>query len=141
MKHGNNRILGDYGVKAWDDNGFACVIKSAVKNHLDKVTDNELSILQNIVSEDYFNVLKYIDCHYPVSKNTLLEKTGLPEARLNEILIYLTENEIIEYFNSHISTKKGYKLFAKKGIIAYSVLALAYLLTQTRQSLSEYLPC
>ncbi|MDF2686736.1 MAG: hypothetical protein K0S55_1919, partial [Clostridia bacterium] len=141
MEHANNRIMGDYGAKAWDDNGFTCIVKSAIKDHLENVSENELSLLQKLVTEDYFTVLKHIDCHYPVSKNILLDKSGLTEARLNEILIYLTENDIIEYFNSHLSTKKGYKLSAKRGIIAYVILSLTYLLTQSRYSISEYLPC
>lgn len=140
MKHANNHILGDYGAKVWDDKGFACVVKSDIKNHLDNVSENELLLLQKLVSKDYFNVLKNIDCHYPISKETLLEKSSLDEVSLNEIVIYLTENYIIEYFNNHMSIKKGYKLTANRGIIAYVILSIAYLLTQSGQSLTEYLP-
>jgi len=139
MKHANNRIIGDYGAKAWDDNGFACVIKSSLRNQLNSISDNELKILQTLTTDEYFKVLKHIDCHYPISKEQLILETEYDINKLNEILVYLTENKIVDFFTSLDKKSEGYKLTANRGIISYGILALAYLLTQYKHSTSEYL--
>jgi len=134
MKHGKNRIMSRYGVKMWDDNGgIACVVKAAMLDKLDSVTDNDLSLIQTLASTDYYNLLKLFNCDV-VSKETLLEKTSYEPAKLNEMIVYMTENHIIEFH------KTGYKLTVNRGIIPYMILAAAYALTSVNHSTSEYIP-
>ena len=133
MKHGKNRIASSYGMKLWDDDGgIACVVKSSLTDKLDNVTDTELSLIQTLASTDYYNLLKLFNCKI-IDKDTLLEKTGCESAKLNEMIVYLTENNIIEFH------KTGYKLTAIRGIIPYMILAALYSLTSKKfSSTSEY---
>ena len=134
MKHGKNRIMSKYGVKMWDDNGgVACVVKASMIDKLDSVTENELSVIQTLASTDYYNLLKLFNCDV-VNKETLLDKTGYESAKLNEMIVYLTENHIIEFH------KTGYKLTSNRGIIPYMILASTYALTSANHSTSEYMP-
>lgn len=137
MKHGKNRIGSSYGLKAWDDNGFACIVKTSMINNLDKVTDVELSLIQTLASNDYYNLLKHLSCE-PVSKELLIDKTSFDVTKFNEMIIYLLENKIVEYFTKN--EINGYKLTVNRGIIAYILLSALYLLTSTNHSTSEYLP-
>ena len=135
MKHGKNRIASSYGMKLWDDEGgIACVVKASLTDKLGDVTDTELSVIQTLASTDYYNLLRLFNCDV-VSKETLIEKTGCESAKLNEMIVYLTENNIIEFYHT------GYKLTATRGIIPYMILAAAYSLTTKKfSSTSEYMP-
>lgn len=137
MKHANNRIGSKYGLKAWHEDGVACVIKSSLLNKIDSVTDDHLSIMQTLTSDEYFNLIKYINCD-PADKESLIEKTGFTPDKINEMLLYLMEKNIIEYYTKN--NLAGYKLNVKRGIVSYLILAASYMLTSTRHSTSEYLP-
>ena len=138
LRHGKCRIAGPYGLKIWDDAGIACTVPSSIKDHLDHVDDSILALSAELAKPAYYRLFSALDAHFPVSKEVLLEKTGLPAAELNEMLILLTENCIVEFFGP--GTHTGYKLTAYRGILAYLRLAEAYLLSESRCSTSEYLP-
>ena len=138
LDHGRCRIAGPYGLKVWSDDGIACVVKSDLKNHLEKADENTAAMLHEISSPDYLRLFSCLDAHFPVSKAELLEKTGFDMSVLNEMLINLTENAIVEYH--HTGKTVGYKLTAFRGIIAYLKLAEAYLMSESHCSTSEYLP-
>jgi transcriptional regulator with XRE-family HTH domain len=140
MNHGMNRINGDYGTKAWDDNGIACVVKSSLRDKLDVVGEKELKLLETLVSSEYFTLIRHIDCQKTISKSELAEKTGFDNNKLNEMLIYLTENKLVEFYIPRLKSQEGYKLTANRGVIAYLIWGMAYLLTSERHSTSEYLP-
>lgn len=138
MHHGRCRIAGPYGLKVWDDAGIACVVQSGIKNHLDKADETTAAVLYEISSPEYLLLFSCLDAHCPVSKAELLEKTRFTSVVLNEMLLYLTENSIVEYHGTGRSV--GYKLTAFRGMIAYLKLAEAYLMSESRCSTSEYLP-
>ena len=144
LDHGRCRIAGPYGLKVWSDDGIACVVKSDIKNHLEKADESTFAFLGEISSPDYLRLFTCLDAHFPVSKAELLEKTGFDSAVLNEMLITLTENAIIEFHGKSApfaaGRALGYKLTAFRGIIAYLKLAEAYLMSESRCSTSEYLP-
>lgn len=96
VRHANNRLAGAYGTKIWDDNGVACVIKSKLKYKLEASGELELKMIKTLITDEYCAVLKLLDCHYLVSKSELIQKTGLVESTINEIIVYLTENRIVE---------------------------------------------
>jgi transcriptional regulator with XRE-family HTH domain len=138
MKHANCRISGEYGTKVWDDNGVACVVKSKLKNQLGQITVEDMEILRTLLSDNYFKVLSLLDCHYPKPKSVIINESGLEEPIINEIIIYLTENRIIEHCVTPDKRYEGYKFTAYRGIIVYMLLAASYLLTKQDCSTSEY---
>lgn len=136
MKHANNRIGSKYGLKAWHEDGIACVIKSSLLDKIDSVTDDHLWVVQTLTTVEYFNLLKHLSCDL-VSKESLIEKTGFSDDKMNEMLLYLMEKQLVEYYVKNNLT--GYKLTVSRGITAYMILAAAYMLASTHHSTSEYL--
>lgn len=139
MQRGKTRINGPYGAKVWDDNGVACVVKSSLKDQLSAVEEKDSAVIATLSSWEYFMLLRHLDCHEMAVKEDLLAKTGYDAPKLNEMLIYLTENNIIEYHHALNNKKAGFKLTGSRGIIVYMLLAAQYLLTAKPYTVSEYL--
>ncbi|HHW25040.1 MAG TPA: MarR family transcriptional regulator [Clostridiales bacterium] len=76
---------------------------------------------------------------YPVSFEMLCESTGIEDTKLGEMLRRLIEDGIVEYFTSDDQTVRGYRFTVTRGIAAYMILALNYLLAEKVFSKSEYL--
>lgn len=131
---GNTRICGRYGMKIWDDDGVACVIKSSLIESLSPFTSATQEIINAICSEEGQKIIIALKCHKPLSKNEIIEKTGVETGRLNELLILFIENKIIEFANN----ESGYKLTGHCGIAAYMVLAAMYILNKKTYTTSEY---
>jgi len=140
MKQGCTRITGMYGSKVWDDNGgIACVIKSDIKDKLIKVSDAEIDLISTLVSKEYISLIRCLDCCRPISKKALMQATGYDAAKINGMLVYLTENKLIEFFTSNDALLEGYKLTGMRGIIGYMIIALYFLLTEKEFTVSEFL--
>lgn len=138
---GRCRITSEYGCKVWDDDGgIACAVMSKVKDGLSLVAESELLITARLASPEYFPLLRALDCFYTASFEQLRERTGKNEAELSEMLRLLTEDGIVEYFVSNDHTVKGYRLTGTRGIAAYMILAVNFLLAERAFSVSEYLP-
>lgn len=134
---GNLRICSEYGMKIWDDDGIACVIKSSLREKLDNVSNREFSILGELCKKEGFALISMLDGNSLVSKSELTEKSGIEIHRLNELLLMLTENKIIEYvFDNRGGV--GYKMHAHFGIAAYLILAAAFILSKPDCTVSEY---
>ncbi len=136
---GNLRISSEYGMKIWDDDGIACVIKSSLKEHIGDIADGTVDLLRFMQSQDCLSLIRSIDTTVPKEKSELLS-LGIDSANLNEMLITLTENRIIEFTATPVSGKYGYKLHASCGITAYMLLAAAYIIQKKQYTTSEYLP-
>ena len=91
-ERGNTRICGSYGMKIWDDDGVACVIKSSLINSLSQFDASTQEIIAEICSEDGQKLITALKCNSPIQKNEILEKTGIEPRRLNELLILFIEN-------------------------------------------------
>lgn len=139
MKKGSNKISSDYGAKFWHDDGFACVVKSSLYHKIDTFTSESMELFRLLISDDYFNVLKAIDCHYLSTRDIIVEKSGVTPEKVNNILLDLAEKDIVEYFKSRDGDAKGYKLTVKKGTTFYVILSVLYLLSNGSYSTSEYL--
>jgi len=136
---GKCRIRREYGCKVWDDAGVAFAVDSKIKDSLSSVTENELNITARLASPEYFPLLRSLDCFYPVSFEMLCESTGIEDTKLGEMLRRLIEDGIVEYFTSDDQTVRGYRFTVTRGIAAYMILALNYLLAEKVFSKSEYL--
>ena len=67
----------------------------------------------------------------------MLEQTGIPLPRLNELLLLFTENNVIAYYTD--TTACGYMISGFCGIAAYMVLGAMYLLDKKRNyEVSQY---
>ncbi len=138
FEHGNNRITGPYGAKPWDDVGVACVVRSSLKGTLAQQDwQRARTVLKRLTQAEVFPLLIQLDCYHPTDKETLLTATGMD---LDELLLFLVENHIVEYFSSTDQAIYGYKRTACRSIIVYLLMAAAHLLTQTHYSTSAYLP-
>jgi len=136
---GNLRIVGSFGMKIWDEDGIACVIRSElIKNHssADTIT---LEILNTLCSEDGQRLITALSCDRPTPKRHLIETTGIELARLNELLLFFTENKIIEFVGDYRHPQTGYLISGHCGIAAYIVLAAMHILEKTRYTVSQYL--
>lgn len=134
---GSLRVCSEYGMKIWDDDGVACVVKNTLRDKLDKAGERELGLLREMSSGDGFTLISLLDCHTPVSKPELIEKSGIEINRLNSLLLTLTESKIIEFVFDE-QDKDGYKICARFGITAYMVLAAAFILAKPNCTTSEY---
>ena len=137
---GNTRICGSYGMKIWDDDGVACVIKSSLIKSLSTFDTASQELINAICSEEGQKLITALKCHSPIPKAEIIEATGIEISRLNELLILFIENNVIEFIASHkIINAPGYKLNGHCGIAAYMVLAAMYILNKKTYSVSEYL--
>lgn len=141
-KRGNLRVCGSYGLKIWDDNGVACVIKSSLVKNMAGMDPHIWEVLGALCSDHSLKLISTLSCSNPndiLSKNELCEKTGIELGRLNELLLMLIENRIVEFVSDPHETKAGYKMNGHCGIAAYMVMAAAYILSQKCFTLSEYI--
>lgn len=138
MDYGSNRISGNYGAKFWHDAGVACVVKSSLRDRIDSFTPESMELLNLLISEDYFTVLKNMDCHYISTRERLVEKSGFAPEKVTSILMDLMEKDIVEYFRSIDGTGMGYKLTVQKGSVFYVILSVLYLFSEKKYSISEY---
>lgn len=135
---GNLRVCSEYGMKIWDDDGIACVVKNSLRGKLDKTGERELALMREMCSDDGFALISLLDSNTPTSKSELIEKSGIELNRLNSLLLTLTENKIIEFVFDEYD-KDGYKICARYGITAYMVLAAAFILSKPNCTVSEYI--
>ncbi len=139
-RRGNTRICGSYGMKIWDDDGIACVIKASLIKNLDVAAAVSSEIISALASEDGQKLIISLSCTEPVSKEDIAAATGIEAHRLNGLLLMLLENGVIEFVSdSGISGVRGYKISGHYGIAAYMVLAAMYILGKKCFTVSEYL--
>jgi len=136
---GNLRICGSYGMKIWDDDGIAGVVKASLIKSLPVYPASTQEVITAICSEEGQKLITALKCNSPIPKNDIIEKTGLEPGRLNELLILFIENNIIEFVSHHhIINAPGYKLSGHCGIAAYMILAAMYILSKKTYTVSEY---
>lgn len=137
---GNLRIIGSFGMKIWDDEGIACVIKSSLINKLTPIaSDDAIDVITALCTVEGQKLIFSLSCDSPTTKREIIEKTGIELARLNELLLLFTENKVIEFENDNRSCKTGYIISGHCGIAAYMLLASLYILKKPTYTVSQYL--
>lgn len=136
---GNTRICGPFGLKIWDDDGVVCVVKSELVKTLSPFSSVTVEVLTALCTEEGQKLICSLECASPISKEQIIEKTGIELYRLNELLLMFTENNVIEYLTDYERSGKGYKLSGHCGIAAYMVLAAMHILNKKRYEVSEYI--
>lgn len=137
---GNLRIIGSFGMKIWDDEGIACVIKSSLINKLTPIdSDDATDVIAALCTVEGQKLILSLSCDSPTAKHEIIEKTGIESARLNELLLLFAENKVIEFENNNRSHETGYIISGHCGIVAYMVLASLYILKKTTYTVSQYL--
>lgn len=142
-KDGNLRILSDYGMKVWDDDGVVAVVAESLKEKLGNIGEREMHLLRELATDEGLLLIRTLDPCVPSPKVKLIEVfegAGIPVSRLNELLLELSENKIIEYVFSAKHPADGYKICGHFGIAAYLVMAAAFILSKPITCVSEYLP-
>ncbi|MBQ8332774.1 MAG: helix-turn-helix domain-containing protein [Clostridia bacterium] len=135
---GNLRIMSDYGMKIWDDDGVVAVVKSDIREKLANVGERELNLIGKIASPECIRLITSLDTCTPTPKDVLAEKTGLELPVLNELLLMLLENKVIEHVFGARWGRDGYKMCGHFGMAAYLVLAAAFVLGKPVCCVSEY---
>lgn len=137
---GNLRIIGSYGLKIWDDDGAACIVKSSLINNIsDSIPEVAREVVNAILSAEGIKLIIALSPDLPTEKAEIIEKTGIELSRLNELLLLLTENKVIEFERDARSFKTGYILSGHCGIVAYMLLAAVYILGKPNYTVSQYL--
>lgn len=136
---GNLRIMSDYGLKIWDDDGVVAVVKSDIREKLANVGERELTLIGKIASPECIRLITSLDPCIPTPKEEILEKTGLELPVLNELLLTLLENKVIEHVFGARWGRDGYKMCGHFGMAAYLILAAAFVLSKPVCCVSEYL--
>ena len=136
---GELRVCGKFGMKIWDDDGVACVVKNSLREKLD-FGEREEKIISLLASHDGLRLTSLLEPVEPVSKEFLLENSGIGEARLNELLLALIESGVVEHSMRGFTDSEGYRLCAHCGVAAYMLLAAAHILAKKRYTVSEYFP-
>jgi len=134
---GNTRICGPFGLKIWDDEGVVGVVKAEFIKSLPPASATATDVIIALSSEEGQKLICSLECASPTEKEELVEKTGIELHRLNELLLMLTENNIIEF--SHDNGRRGYKICAHCGIAAYMVLAAMHIIDKKVCEISEYI--
>lgn len=135
-KMGQTRVSGKYGMKLWDDTGVACIIKSSLIENLKTPGQDSLAVLSTLAGTDGLSLIRALNPLKPVTKETLLESTGIAPARLNELLLLLLENKVIQFVSDN--PNPGYRISGHCGIVAYLILAAGHILEQKYYTVSEY---
>lgn len=135
---GNMRIMSDYGLKIWDDEGVVAVISSEIREKLSGVGERELALLQTLASPEAIRLITVLDPCIPTPKDELIRKTGLELHVLNELLLTLLENKVIEHVFGARWKCDGYKICGHFGVAAYLILAAAFVLSKPVCVISEY---
>ena len=137
---GNLRIGGDFGIKIWDDDGVACVIKSSLIKNLNIQSPSVSDVISAICSEDGQKLIAALECPFPICKEDILSKTNIEIHRLNELLLLFMESKIIEFVatDHRFSNVSGYRICGHCGIVAYMVLSAMHILTKQKYEVSEY---
>ena len=138
-RNGNMRVCSEYGLKLWDDDGVACVIRRdlAEKYAMAAIGETEFALLAKLAAPDGLRLISLLDPVTPIAKEDLVEQFGGAENTLNEYLLTFLENNIIEY---RTGVPSGYKLSGHRGICAYLVLAAVHTLMKKQYTLSEFIP-
>ena len=136
---GNLRICGHYGMKIWDDDGIACIIKSSLIKKISVSNSLCSEVTAAICSEEGQKLIAILDYEKTISKKQLIQKNITDIHRLNELLLMLTESKIIEFVSDDkVSRHAGYKICGHCGIAAYMILSAMYILGKNNYSVSEY---
>lgn len=140
-EQGNLRICGPFGTKIWDDEGITCVIKSELIRNMQESSDRSYDIVSELCTKEAQQIIRMLYTHKPVPKEKIIEKTGIEIHRLNELLLKLTEGNIIEYVcDGRVSFPEyGYKLSGHCGIVAYMIASCFYIIDKKQCTISEYL--
>ena len=138
-KQGNLRINGSFGTKIWDDQGIACVIKTDLINQLTSFDQSTVEVMQALCSEEGQKLILALRCDTPTPKQTLIEKSNIETARLNELLLLFIENRIIEFSEDTPQEYKGYMISGHCGIIAYMLLAAMHILNKKKYEVSQFI--
>lgn len=136
---GNLRINGSFGTKIWDDQGVVCIIKSSLISQLSPFNPNTVEVMEAICSEEGQKLILALRCDTPTPKQTLIEKTKIEMARLNELLLLFIENRIIEFSEDNLPEYKGYIISGHCGIVAYMLLAAMYILNKKKYEISQFI--
>lgn len=138
---GNLRILSDFGLKVWDDEGVVAVVNRQLPQKLDHVNEHDFETMHALCSAEGIKLISafsYTDI--PVSKEELIEKCGLELPQLNELLLAFMESGILEYVTKKDhAAANGYKICGHFGIAAYLAMAAMFLLSKKNYWLSEYI--
>ena len=135
-RQGNLHIAGSFGQKIWDDEGVACVIKSSLIQKLAPFDSATTELIAALCSEDGQKLIISLSTDCPMSRQEILEKTGIEPARLNELLLLFTESRILAEF---VGGRPGYLVGANRGIAAYMILAAMYILNKKGYTVSQYI--
>lgn len=138
-KRGNLRIIGSFGTKIWDDEGVACVIKTELIKNLSPFDQSTIEVVRAICSEEGQKLILSLNCDLPTSKKEIIEKSNIDIARLNELLLMFTENQIIEYIADNPIPDQGYLISGDCGIAAYMMLTAMHILNKKRYTVSQFL--
>lgn len=140
-EQGNLRICGPFGTKIWDDEGITCVIKSEFIRNLAPSSEISYDILSELCTREGQQIIRILYPHKPISKEKIIEETGIEIHRLNELLLKFTEGNVIEYIcdNRVHFSESGYKINGCCGIAAYMMTAALYILDKKQFTVSEYL--
>ncbi len=138
-KQGNLRINGSFGTKIWDDQGIACVVKSSLINQLSSFDQGTVEVMQALCNEEGQKLILTLRCNTPTPKQTLIEKSNIETARLNELLLLFIENRIIEFSEDNPPEHKGYMISGHCGIVAYMLLAAMYILNKKKYEVSQFI--
>ncbi len=134
-ERGNMRVISPFGLKVWDDDGVVCVVKSDLAERIATeapIGASESDLLQALASSDGLSLISLFRPGTPLSKDDLVQKSGLSLPRLNELLLQLCEGLILTH------DIYGYRLSGHMGIAAYMVMAAGYLLTKKQYTVSEF---
>ncbi len=135
---GNMRVMSDYGLKIWDDDGVTAVVRTDLREKLADLGERELMLLGTLAAPETVRLIMALDPCRPTPKELLTEKTGLELNVLNGLLLTLLENKIIEHVFGARWECDGYKLCGHFGMAAYLVLAALFVLGKPVCVISEY---
>ncbi len=136
---GNMRVMSDFGLKIWDDDGVVAVVQADLREKLANIGERELALLGALATPEAIRLITSLDPCEPTPKEVILEKTGLELSVLNELLLTLLENKIIEHVFGARWKCDGYKMCGHFGMAAYLILAAAFVLSKPVCVISEYL--
>ncbi len=132
-EQGNMRISSPHAMKVWDDDGIVCVVKASLMADIGSIGEREYTLLGALASPEGMAIISLCRQDKVISKEALIEQSGIPLARLNDLLLLFSEHLILSH------DVGGYRLCGHYAIAACMVLAAGYLLGKKKYTVSEYI--
>ena len=126
------RVLSNFGVRMWDDNGLAAYIRSHMYDKFENLQPEYVEVIKTLLHEEYFKIITLFRPEQKLTRDDVCQSTGYDHEKVTSILFDLVSRELL------VTQDNRFYLSAHKGIAISLLLSAVYALQFGPYSTSEY---